>query len=202
MIEATRKTLESLGIDARSVTTAIQGVRSLTQIVPETVIYALTGLERFNTFDNVYADAKTALHVAQHLVEVALTNDTFDAEQAIVDGENRSKRVREAMPWVDATEAEQIASTTVKKVEGVETTVKLNAQGKIKKGGKQILANELYTKHVLNATEPMTNKDFIALLMKELEMSKPGATTYAYNARNTLGVVEGQEIKRKQRRQK
>jgi hypothetical protein len=46
----------------------------------------------------------------------------------------------------------------------------------------------------------MTNQQFIALVMKELKMSKPGATTYAYNAKKELGEPEGGIVKAKKGR--
>jgi hypothetical protein len=75
------------------------------------------------------------------------------------------------------------APKAVHVVEGLDCKVVLTNAGKIKKGGKQVLAHELYVKYVLEAEVPLANQDFIVLLMKELDMTKPGATTYAYNER-------------------
>lgn len=73
-------------------------------------------------------------------------------------------------------------------VKGIDTKVAVRRDGKIKKGGKQVLAAELYKKYVLEATKPLDNQGFINKLMKELDMSKAGATTYAYNCKKQLGV--------------
>lgn len=75
-------------------------------------------------------------------------------------------------------------------VEDVDVKVPVKEDGSIKKGGKQILARELYKKHILEADQPMSTQDFIALLMKHLDMTKSGATTYAYNCKRDLGAKE------------
>jgi hypothetical protein len=85
-------------------------------------------------------------------------------------------------------------------VEGVTVQVATNAEGKIKKGGKQVLVLELYKKHVLETTPPMTNQEFIQVVMKDLQMSKAGATTYAWTARKELGEPEGGIVKAKKGR--
>lgn len=70
----------------------------------------------------------------------------------------------------------------------VDTKVEVKADGKIKKGGKEVLANALYTKYVadLNGAE-YSNQAFIAILVKELGMTKAGATTYNYNMKKKHG---------------
>lgn len=77
---------------------------------------------------------------------------------------------------------EQIAVST-----DVDVKVAVKADGSIKKGGKEVLAIALYEKHVKKAEKPMTNQEFIAVLMKELGMSKAGATTYNYNMKKKFG---------------
>lgn len=104
-----------------------------------------------------------------------------------------------AWMWVseDTASAAEVSTT----IEGVETQVAINAAtGKIKKGGKQVLVLELYKKHVLDATPPATNQEFIQVVMKELQMSKAGATTYAWNAKKELGEPEGGIVKAKKGR--
>ena len=74
-------------------------------------------------------------------------------------------------------------STIKQVVQDVDVKVAVNSDGSIKKGGKQQLAVEMYKKYVTENEKPLTNQQFIAVLMKELEMSKAGATTYAYNCK-------------------
>lgn len=85
-------------------------------------------------------------------------------------------------------------------VTGVTTEVAIKKDGSIKKGGKEILARDLYKLHVLESKEPLSNQGFIAVLMKELDMSKAGATTYAYNCKKALGEPEGGIVKSKKGR--
>lgn len=49
------------------------------------------------------------------------------------------------------------------------------------KKNKGTMATELYDIHVRNAATPLTNGQFVELLVKELKMTKSGARTYAYN---------------------
>lgn len=77
-------------------------------------------------------------------------------------------------------------------VEGVDVQVAVKTQAdgtvKIKKGGKEVLAEALYHKYVseLNGAD-YDNQTFIAILVKELGMSKAGATTYNYNMKKKHG---------------
>lgn len=64
---------------------------------------------------------------------------------------------------------------------GIETKVALKSDGKIKKGGKSVLCEEMYKKFVVEAEQPLSTKEFMALLIKELDMTTPGARTYLYN---------------------
>lgn len=66
----------------------------------------------------------------------------------------------------------------------------LRDDGKPKRGSKQVRARELYLQHVINAETPMSNGDFINLLMRDplTQMSKSGATTYRYNLAKEFGA--------------
>lgn len=65
----------------------------------------------------------------------------------------------------------------------------LRDDGKPKRGSKQVRARELYLEHVVHAETPMSNGDFISLLMRDslTQMSKSGATTYRYNLAKEFG---------------
>lgn len=64
---------------------------------------------------------------------------------------------------------------------------------KPKKGLKQEAAKRIY-----EANRGKPNKDIIALFMSQLDMSKPGATTYLHNMKKALGdVTEGAKRGRK-----
>lgn len=90
--------------------------------------------------------------------------------------------------WMFAVEQSITAPTNdVAVAAGVDVKVAVKADGSIKKGGKEVLAIALYELHVTKAEKPATNQEFIAVLMKELGMSKAGATTYNYNMKKKFG---------------
>lgn len=86
-----------------------------------------------------------------------------------------------------------VTGTVVQVVKDLDVKVAVKDNGKIKKGGKQVLAAELYKKYVLNvaADKALDNQGFIAILMKELDMSLAGARTYAFNCKRDLGEPVG-----------
>lgn len=84
----------------------------------------------------------------------------------------------------------KVVTEQVQLVDDIDIKVAIKADGKIKKGGKQPLAFEMYKVHVVEAAVPLTNQEFIALIMEKLDMSKAGATTYAYNAKKEFAPKE------------
>lgn len=88
-----------------------------------------------------------------------------------------------AKPQVTSTSTAEVAVAA-----GIETKVAVRADGSIKKGGKEVLAAELYKKYTseLNG-QPYDNQAFIKILMQQLGMTKSGATTYNYNCKKKFG---------------
>lgn len=105
----------------------------------------------------------------------AVMNDAIGYAYKFINNPNNSYM------WAKLDESSDVSANHIKVVEGIDTKVAVHASGKIKKGGKQVLANDMYQKYVVNALEPLNNQGFISLLMKELDMTKAGATTYNYN---------------------
>lgn len=81
-------------------------------------------------------------------------------------------------PDGDVPEPEQVTE-----IEGIQVQVAIKDNGKIKKGGKALLAAELFQTYVINATVQLSNVEFVSMLMEKLDMTKAGATTYAYDLR-------------------
>lgn len=54
---------------------------------------------------------------------------------------------------------------------------------KAPKKNKNSVATALYLQHIKNTPTPMTNGEFVDLLVKELDTTKSGARTFAYNAK-------------------
>lgn len=130
-----------------------------------------------------YTDLTLARHVAQYVAQIAVAHESFDAEETIMVAEAHSAKIIGTMPWAFVKEEATTGQGETKSaiVEGIDVKVAIKSDGKIKKGGKQILAAELYKKHVTESETPLSNQDFIKVLMKELGMTKAGATTYRYN---------------------
>jgi hypothetical protein len=79
----------------------------------------------------------------------------------------------------------------VEVIEGVEKVVGLNREvvpGKKEKGYKQRMAKEIFVSRVL-CDEPISYKEFVNALIKELGMTMMGANTYLYNLKKEYGLV-------------
>lgn len=161
------------------------------------LIRDITGIER--SYDDEDVARLTAMAIGDEAFKV---NHVIDDVEAFVDKcEQRARKFRfddnNAFHFVKP-EPEVGATETV--IAGIDVKVGVKADGKIKKGGKEILALELYKVHMLETKNPLTNQGFIAVLVKELGMSKAGATTYAYNCRKKLGEPAGGIVKAKKGR--
>ena len=144
-----------------------------------------------------FTDAVHARIAAKHMIKDVLTY------KCVIDNDDVSDIIEQAIEYADSYCADPANSylwsqpdsdtsqvrETVQVVEGIDMKVAVRDDGKIKKGGKQLLAAELYAKFVLNATAPVSNQEFVQILIDSLDMTKPGATTYAYNLRKANKVV-------------
>lgn len=153
--------------------------------------------------DVVFTEGNEARLVVMALAEAASNCEgKFEDETAaLLRAQTRAAEhmANKANTWMYVKKVHAVPTEVKTVVEGM-TAVAVKADGTIKKGGKQVLAAELYTKHVLNAATPSTNQEFIKILVKELGMSKAGATTYAYNCKKSLGEPKGGIVKAKKGR--
>lgn len=204
------KSLDHLGINSGSYIGAVAGVREAIEEGRTTDEALLSSV--FNLDDVNYGDILVSvrpdvgrLMIVQNMVDVAVRNGCQVDNPAELFEQAKKRALAfmadPAKAWmlVESTTPAQKAYAVRKSAAGgssaPDTTVvgesgvavKLNGDGKIKKGGKGPAAEALYTKFVLQATEPLNNAGFVELLMKELQMSKAGARTYAYNCRTALG---------------
>lgn len=184
------------------------------QVVRKEIDQAADPLAKSNELINtiVGVDRKYGNLIFARMVAMAVADNAFKANHEIGDVEeflNQAEaRINALMAdpnnrfmFVEAeSDRRNVEPTEMKSIEGVEMKVAVKANGKIKKGGKEILAHELYKKHVLEAATAATNQEFIAVLMKQLQMSKAGATTYAYNCKKKLGEPAGGIVKAKKGR--
>lgn len=187
--------LTRLDIDPFSVTRAVSQVRDRLDACGEIeaqikeavkIVMNVTGqtIEFINEIE--------ARHMTQSIVQQFIEHkDDFNPEKAIEMAKQVAVNIKQnpAYAFLYSTESSLtgIKTAVIKKdVAGTMVVVKTN--GKIKKGGKQLIALDLYKLHVVNSAVAMTNQDFIKLLMKECDMSKAGATTYSYNCKKAVAA--------------
>lgn len=172
-----------MGLTVTSPSRIVEDIRDMIELAPNPLKKANQLIADMTDLPALYTDIVLARHVAQYVAQIAVSHESFDAEATIMVAEKHSEQIIAKMPWAFVTEEPTTGQPghVVAVVAGVDLKVEVKADGKIKKGGKGPLAAELYKIHVLNATAPLSNQDFIKVLMKELDMSKAGATTYRYN---------------------
>ena len=184
---------------------AVQSIRESINRAPDPtaranqLIHAIIGVE------TKYADETKARLIAMSVGEEAIkANHVIDnAEEFLKLCEARVEAfvTRAENAWMfSKSDGKQSTDNVVQVIDGIETKVAVKSNGKIKKGGKELLAHELYKKHVLEAEKPLSNQEFITVLMKQLDMSKAGATTYAWSCKKKLGEPEGGIVKAKKGR--
>lgn len=76
----------------------------------------------------------------------------------------------------------------------IDVKVAVRADGSIKKGGKSVLADELFRTKVLEASEPLTSQQFIQLLVSEVKLTPAGASTYRYNLWKKHGMLKPKQL--------
>ncbi len=171
--------LARLHIDSTSRLQAIQDVRVLIETSPNPANVAR------QIISNLIHDASAVISndpielrmTAQRLVaDAILLGESYDPDGALLRAAKKIAEQRISDPWYFAKESGSTVVTTTENREGVNVEVKTD--GKIKKGGKQVLAAALYEKH-----KALSNKKIIEIFMKDLDMSKPGATTYFYSCK-------------------
>lgn len=188
--------LERMNLCLHSPLLSMQLMRDRIDNAADPRTFAIDVIEQLTGIKKVYENALDAKLIAMGVVEktVKAEGEIADPEEMLMKIENHVKSMREnpTMSWMFAVEEKRAREQNLQNViEGVDVKVAIKDNGKIKKGGKQVLLEALYRKHVLEAATPATNQEFIAILMKELNMSKAGATTYAYNAKKLYGEPVG-----------
>lgn len=178
-------TLNAMDFNTNSVVRCIQEVRQHIDSAADPIKAAIRLVQNITSIKPDFDTQEVAVHVAQYVVHDALTKDVYDLEESIKTAFDRTEELFKKHPWSRPRPPEANISNCETKavVEGIDVRVAVTSDGKIKKGGKQVLAAELYKKYVADSETPLDNQGFVQLLMKELDMSKAGATTYASNAR-------------------
>jgi hypothetical protein len=203
----TRQAFEHLGIDAKC---PIRAIQMVSQQIAESPAPILAAQKLLSTMLGImppsFIDAKVARMTTARIAEmlVRANHHCEDADVLYAEAHAHATRIHSdpanEWMWAEPEAIPGVVTTSRAMVEGIDTVVDVKSDGSIKKGGKQILVAEMYKKNVLEAETPMTNQQFIALIVKELKMTKSGATTYAYNAKKALGEPVGGIVKAKKGR--
>lgn len=171
------KTLQHLGIDTSNCSKAVATTRDVflsnynTPKKANTFFNKVFDLEV--TVDDVNVARFTAQYMVQHLCSHKFEFDDAEhdfnvAHEKAVKFRNDPKNAFHFAGGETTTEEGGVSKTTSRTKPNREPT----------KGER---AWELYVKHVAEAKKPLTNIEFVHLLVKELSMTTAGARTYAYN---------------------
>ena len=187
-------TLEHFGMPLTSVTKSVQSARELIEQSADRCSAAAKLISDLLSLNVKFDDEKTAVTVAQAVVEAAVRAGGEIGDEA----ELYEAAVRRASGVINKPENkwmyfyvkdEDVAATETKAIEGVDLKVAVKADGKIKRGGKQQIAEALFKKHVLESTEPCDNACFVKILVKHGQFTLAGARTYANNLRAQHGMT-------------
>lgn len=206
MITVTEKALHALNISSTSSLGAVQDVHTLMLDGGKTlmqgrgcgVINALLGMNMqhadlvIGIEDQLVTDYE--LMVAQGVTEAVVKHigQPIDEAEVLVRAKARVAKLMSAPQhsWMFAKpEATEKTGEMQAIAVGIELKVAVKSDGSIKKGGRQVLAQAMYQKHVVEATDKPTNKWFKELLVKELGMTTAGASTYAFNVDSKLKLL-------------
>lgn len=175
--------LDRLHIDSTSRCGAVQDVRHLIESSENPLAAARSIINNLVIEEVFIDDPIEARMIAQRLVDEALVlGDRYDPEKALEKAAAKIAQARIDSPWIFWTPSFSTVDSKTEQREGV--AVEIKTDGSFKKGSKQILAAALYEKH-----KTLSNQEIIAIFMKELDMSKPGATTYFYTQKAKAGAT-------------
>lgn len=171
-----KQLLENLSINTSSRSAAVAGVREYIEQASEDNRLEAAIMFFYDVFGmrpTALTDPIIARMAAQYAVDaVSQTNYEFGnapkiLEEAVIKAERYQANPNNA--WQFATSAS-------------ESSFKTDSDTHVApKKNKGTASQELYDIHVKNAEVPLTNIQFVELLVKQLGMTKSGARTYAYN---------------------
>lgn len=177
---------KKLKLDCQSPNRVVQSVNALIRDgkIEAKQVFNVGGLEDVNVPTDFHEARLAAAAFAEEIVRDPYVNRDVAFARAL----ERAKAFRNNKHYHFA-----FADDKALKNEKVnEQGVVIKSNGKIKKGGKQVLALQLFKTHVVEKS--VSNQEFVAVLMKELDMTKAGATTYAYNTKKAYEKETGTTI--------
>lgn len=185
-------TLTHMNIPTESVNRALQVVRGRLERASSETAGAITYIKALLDLDVAFDNSDKA-----RITAFAVTQEVLQAPDNFVDpDEVLKKALKKANDFVDESsnawlfvKASTMSGNAEEQsavVDGLETKVTLKADGSIKKGGKQVLALEMYRREAAARGGSVDSGEFTKLIVKELGMSVVGARTYTYNARKSF----------------
>ena len=186
-------TLEHMEIPTTSVTRAIQAVGAILDGNADVCAAASKLINSLLSLDHKFTDADvarvTVLAVAEAIAkcEGVIGDEVALLEAAVERANKHMTNPRNA--WMYAKDEGVTGPAETKAIEGTALNVVVKADGKIKRGGKAVVAEELFRIHVLESATPCDNKCFVDLLMKHGQFTLAGARTYAHNCRKANGTI-------------
>lgn len=191
----TKSTFNHLFISTTSVLSAVQKVRQIVEEDQRGIVQGSNNLiNMLIGRDNVVTKQVMAIPVAQQIVVelIKLHNLVEDVDSVIERSVHHVEQIvnKPSNKWMYFYTTEQQGSQTgeLKEIGGVEVTV--TEQGKVKRGGKQLIVESLFKQYVLEADEPCDNACFVKIIMEHAGMSLAGARTYAYNCRKAHNMTK------------
>ena len=180
-MQGVQKILNDMEFNTESVVQMVQQIRTHISESADPIAKAKRLIFAITDTDVKIPDVETAVPLAQFVAKASLEEEVCDFPDIIERAFSYVSELFKKHPWSAPKVASQTNGPVVSVCEGIDVKVEVKADGKIKKGGKAIIAEEMYKKYVLNASTPLSNKEFIQLLVKEAQFTQAGATTYRYN---------------------
>lgn len=139
-------------------------------------IEAITGVDY--KFDDITHAKYTVLYVIDAILNSKEGERDYNkiVSDSFVRADSFLKAESNQWMFTSAEAAKAEATADVKVSDEATVQVQTTNEGKIKKGGKKVIALELYRETVLK--EGTSANDFIKLLMERADMSEGGARTY------------------------
>lgn len=163
---------------------AIQRTREILSESSDPIRDANNMVFDLTTFHSPFKDnEEAAIMFAQYVVEGTIKKryNTFEyAKQRVLYHMEHSPRMFACHESYNY----QKQKITYETIENVRVAIKKD--GKIKKGGKQEIAEQMYKTMVLE--QGMKNADFVRELQSKANLTLYGARTYAYNMKKKFGV--------------
>lgn len=186
--------LNTLALDLTSPIASIQRVRQLIEEAADPMSRAKEMVLNLSGQELTDVDSLLdARMIAMGLAERAVRAEGVVDESAFAEVIEHVKSFHQnpAMSWMYAAEIKSEAVRQSTDIGGVTVDIQLTDDGRIKKGGKQMIVREMYKQLVVNAEQPLNSGEFTQEVIKRLGMSLAGARTYTFNCTKEFGAPEG-----------